>query len=82
MVCTVFGRGFTLIRKLVALQEETLDISRVELTSLRGHGRQNYWSEENDLRLYLASLLVLLAATLRPAIRARKTEPMEALRTE
>jgi predicted permease len=47
---------------------------------------QLYGVQPDDLRLYLASLLVLLApllvATLRPAIRAGKTEPMEALRTE
>jgi putative ABC transport system permease protein len=47
---------------------------------------QLYGVQPDDLRLYLASLLVLLApllvAILRPAIRAGKTEPMEALRTE
>jgi putative ABC transport system permease protein len=47
---------------------------------------QLYGVQPDDLRLYLASLLVLLApllvAILRPAIRAGKTVPMEALRTE
>jgi len=47
---------------------------------------QLYGVQPDDLRLYLASLLVLLTpllvAILRPAIRAGKTEPMEALRTE
>ena len=47
---------------------------------------QLYGVQPDDLRLYLASLLVLLApllvATLMPAIRAGKREPMEALRTE
>jgi hypothetical protein len=47
---------------------------------------QLYGVQPDDLRLYLASLLVLLApllvATLRPAIRAGKTAPMEALRAE
>jgi ABC-type lipoprotein release transport system permease subunit len=47
---------------------------------------QLYGVQPDDLRLYLAALLVLLAsllaATLIPAIRAGKTEPMEALRAE
>jgi len=47
---------------------------------------QLYGVQPDDLRLYLASLLVLLApllvAILRQAIRAGKAEPMEALRTE
>ena len=58
----------------------------VSLAANRLLRSQLYGVQPNDLRLYLASLLVLLApllvATLRPAIRAGKTEPMEALRTE
>ena len=58
----------------------------VSLAANRLLRSQLYGVQPDDLRLYLASLLVLLApllvATLRPAIRAGKTEPMEALRTE
>ena len=47
---------------------------------------QLYGVQPDDLRIYLAVLLVLLGvllgATLGPAIRAGKKEPMEALRTE
>jgi predicted permease len=58
----------------------------VSLAANRLLRSQLYGVQPDDLRLYLASLLVLLApllvATLRPAIRAGKTEPMEALRAE
>lgn len=58
----------------------------VSLAANRLLRSQLYGVQPDDLRLYLASLLVLLApllvATLRPAIRAGKTEPMVALRTE
>jgi len=58
----------------------------VSLAANRLLRSQLYGVQPDDLRLYLASLLVLLApllvATLRPAIRAGQTEPMEALRTE
>jgi putative ABC transport system permease protein len=58
----------------------------VSLAANRLLRSQLYGVQPDDLRLYLASLLVLLApllvAILRPAIRAGKTEPMEALRTE
>jgi putative ABC transport system permease protein len=58
----------------------------VSLAANRLLRSQLYGVQPDDLRLYLASLLVLLVpllvATLRPAIRAGKTEPMEALRTE
>jgi putative ABC transport system permease protein len=60
--------------------------SVVSLAANRLLRSQLYGVQPDDLRLYLASLLVLLApllvAILRPAIRAGKTEPMEALRTE
>jgi predicted permease len=60
--------------------------SVVSLAANRLVRSQLYGVQPDDLRLYLASLLVLLVpllvATLRPAIRAGKTEPMEALRTE
>jgi ABC-type antimicrobial peptide transport system permease subunit len=60
--------------------------SVVSLAANRLLRSQLYGVQPNDLRLYLASLLVLLApllvAILRPAILAGKTEPMEALRTE
>jgi ABC-type lipoprotein release transport system permease subunit len=60
--------------------------SVVSLAANRLLRSQLYGVQPNDLRLYLASLLVLLAsllaATLIPAIRAGKTEPMEALRAE
>ena len=58
----------------------------VSLAANRLLRSQLYGVQPDDLRLYLACLLVLLApllvATLRPAIRAGKTEPMEALRAE
>ena len=58
----------------------------VSLAANRLLRSQLYGVQPDDLRLYLASLLVLLApllvATFRPAIRAGKAEPMEALRTE
>ena len=58
----------------------------VSLAANRLLRSQLYGVQPDDLRLYLSSLLVLLVpllvATLRPAIRAGKTEPMEALRTE
>ena len=58
----------------------------VSLAANRLLRSQLYGVQPDDLRLYLASLLVLLVpllvAILRPAIRAGKTEPMEALRTE
>jgi putative ABC transport system permease protein len=58
----------------------------VSLAANRLLRSQLYGVQPDDLRLYLASLLVLLTpllvATLRPAMRAAKTEPMEALRTE
>ena len=60
--------------------------SVVSLAANRLLRSQLYGVQPDDLRLYLASLLVLLApllvAILRPAILAGKTEPMEALRTE
>jgi ABC-type antimicrobial peptide transport system permease subunit len=58
----------------------------VSLAANRLLRSQLYGVQPDDLRLYLASVLVLLApllvAILRPAIRAGKTEPMEALRAE
>jgi ABC-type antimicrobial peptide transport system permease subunit len=58
----------------------------VSLAANRLLRSQLYGVQPDDLRLYLASLLVLLtpllAATLGPAIRAGKRDPMEALRTE
>jgi predicted permease len=58
----------------------------VSLAANRLLRSQLYGVQPDDLRLYLASLLVLMApllvAILRPAILAGKTEPMEALRTE
>jgi len=58
----------------------------VSLVSNRLLRSQLYGVQPEDLRLYLAVLLVLLGvllgATLGPAIRAGKREPMEALRTE
>jgi putative ABC transport system permease protein len=58
----------------------------VSLAANRLLRSQLYGVQPDDLRLYLASLLVLLTpllvAILRPAIRAGKTEPMEALRAE
>ena len=58
----------------------------VSLVANRLLRSQLYGVQPDDLRLYLAALLVLLApllaATLMPAIRAGKREPMEALRTE
>ena len=60
--------------------------SVVSLAANRLLRSQLYGVQPDDLRLYLASLLVLLTpllvAILRPAILAGKTEPMEALRTE
>jgi predicted permease len=58
----------------------------VSLAANRLLRSQLYGVQPDDLRLYVVSLLVLLApllvATFRPAIRAAKTEPMESLRTE
>jgi putative ABC transport system permease protein len=58
----------------------------VSLVSNRLLRSQLYGVQPDDLRLYLAVLVVLLVvllgATLGPAIRAGKREPMEALRTE